>query len=377
MEEARNKTSFLVCLHPLEPYALGDEQIFSYDRKKNTYFIRSREIPEQTTILGMLRYVLLRQSGLLRSDFRYENADAEKRDAQIGTESFSFSADQAQDFGAILRISPVFLIDRAGTYYIRAPFCYRKDEDRDETCQDEEEKAKGRTCIRRMKMETEPVRTSRGNIALPLTCNDKGKQEYNPKLGYASGYMSLAEPDVMYTKLFSSHVMTGNQKGRNKKGDDGFFKREMKMLHEDFRFAFFVEIDTDRAQLPEKTVCYLGQKQSAFAFAAERREDDLGEQLKKAFDGQAEGWYYALSDLVVGADFCPETFAIVQEKQVRNLKTNYRNASPRNRYSRNESQLNLVECGSVFYQKQPKIKESANCAKIGYNYLVPLGGKNE
>ena len=46
---------YLVKMTPLEQYAFGDDQGFKYPGEKGTgkesYLVRSRELPEQTTIL--------------------------------------------------------------------------------------------------------------------------------------------------------------------------------------------------------------------------------------------------------------------------------------------------------------------------------------
>ena len=104
---------YLVKMTPLEPYAFGTEQGFEYPGEEKTgkesYFVKSRFFPEQTTILGMLRYLVLQQQGLLKTDFSYDENEQKQMTECVGKESFSFSSEGVQDFGYIYGVS-CFLI---------------------------------------------------------------------------------------------------------------------------------------------------------------------------------------------------------------------------------------------------------------------------
>ena len=117
---------YLVKMTPIEPYAFGTDQTFQYHgveaTGKETYFVRSNQVPEQTTILGMLRYIVLEMEGLLNSDFHYTAEEREKMNSCIGRESFRFLQKEKQDFGMIHEISPVFLMDSKNHIYIKNPY---------------------------------------------------------------------------------------------------------------------------------------------------------------------------------------------------------------------------------------------------------------
>ena len=117
---------YLVKMTPLEPYAFGTDQTFAFHgvaaTGKETYFVRSNMVPEQTTILGMLRYIILEMEGLLKTDFQYSPEERAKMAACIGPESFRLSEKQKQDFGYIHEISPLFLMDGQNHIYIKNPF---------------------------------------------------------------------------------------------------------------------------------------------------------------------------------------------------------------------------------------------------------------
>ena len=94
---------YLVTLKPLTPFFFGGENTFG-DGKIN-YFARSNYLPQQTTILGMIRHQLLIQNNLIGTDPETENWES-----LIGAQSFQRNNDGfVSKFGAIQNISPVFL----------------------------------------------------------------------------------------------------------------------------------------------------------------------------------------------------------------------------------------------------------------------------
>ncbi len=339
--------TYLVKLTPLEPYFFGTEKTFSFQGVKKTvrdsYYIRSKDVPEQTTLLGMLRFVVLAgEKGLLKSDFNYSEEETEKMKELIGERSFDYSAEEVQDFGSIKKLSPVFLINEQGEYLVKNPF-----------------HNKAANGYQPMEMEVQTLATSHGSITLPKV------GEYDAKNGYGRGYFNVASGKVE-DGLFRAVNATGSRKNGREDRENSFFKKEMKLLKKGYSFALFVDAD----KLPEETVCYMGQKRSAFRMTAVEAENNLEDKVKAAFAGSKEPWQYALSDIVLEKVPVYSEFAIVEKKQVRNLKTVYSGK----RIRQNESQLNLIESGSVFYKSCPVGLENENCKNIGYNHIIDLGG---
>lgn len=354
----------LVKITPMEPYAFGTDQKFQYPGEESTgkesYFVKSRTMPEQTTILGMLRFLLLKQKGLLHSDFKY-NEDEIKRMAQyIGPESFQFEKEK-QEFGCIHRISPVFLIDNRGNYYVKNPF-------------HNTEKEKGYTPIA---ISEKLIETSFGNIRLPE------KDEFRAKDGHAVGFYNLSDGSI-HKELFKSVIIPGNRKNNKTSDDDCFFKRELFVLKRGYCFAVFVDAD----EVFHTDIVSMGMGGCTFLISSELgREDDLEKHVKEAFTGDnKEVWMYALSDLVVqcrpqqqylGRDNKQnvyETFCIVEQKQMRNLETKYNERGRLQKLKRRKSQINMIRSGSVFFQSCGLNLYNENCMQIGYNRIVKLGG---
>jgi len=71
---------YLVTLKPLEPFLFGGNQTFGRlgDKEAGNYLVTSRQFPQQTALLGMLRKELMTQAGLLTRKRRGEWVDKHK-----------------------------------------------------------------------------------------------------------------------------------------------------------------------------------------------------------------------------------------------------------------------------------------------------------
>lgn len=342
---------YMVKMTPLEQYAFGNDQGFEYPGEKKTgkesYLVRSREIPEQTTILGLLRYLVLQHQKLLKTDFHYTREEHDRMKQYIGGESFSFASEKEQDFGYIHEISPVFLINDKEEILIRNPYHNRAQS--------------GYTPIQ---MEEVTTDTSVGEIVLPKL------GEYSAKDGYASGYYNLTSGEIE-DDLFQTQLVSGNRKNTPNDSDDGYFKRELKLLKKGYSFAVFADVD----KLPRDAVGYMGKKKCAFAIETKEVYDiNLVGMVKECFKKSEEIWYYALSDIVIDENVSYNNFCIVEEKYQRNLETVYCEDSYLKKLKKSEIRYNLIQSGSVFYKKCPIKLNNRNCEQIGYNKIVQLGG---
>ena len=84
-------STYFVRMTPLEPFTFGGEKGFRFDSENTantSYYQSSREMPEQTTIIGMLRYLILRQAGAAKPFSEYTGEDREKIKKLIGNKIF-------------------------------------------------------------------------------------------------------------------------------------------------------------------------------------------------------------------------------------------------------------------------------------------------
>ena len=97
-EELKTKV-YKIQLTPLEPYTFGTDQGLSFDgiensRGKESYYVLSKMVPEQTTIWGMLRYVMLQKANLVESDFGYSDDNKRKKNGNIDRKKQLFVCQQ-------------------------------------------------------------------------------------------------------------------------------------------------------------------------------------------------------------------------------------------------------------------------------------------
>lgn len=353
--------TYLVRMKPLEPFTFGGEKGFGFGGEGNTsYYQTSKEQPEQTTILGMLRYIALENKGLRKEFTCYTEEDRDKIAQLVGRESFSFEKDTFE-FGALKSVSPVFVVDgktkeSETSYHIRNPLCNLGEKNHSF-----------------MRMTEEEVVTSNGKIRLPV------EEDYNTKTALKYGYVCIGSKEKTESRYVGSLTQKDSLPGNRKNGgltdEDGFFRREVvyfKKEYKDFAFAVFVQCEENL--LPHNTVAHMGLKKSAFMVTTtEVEQDDLEERIQKAFSTGDE-WYYALSDMMPMDTI--KTFSIVSKKQVRNLRTRIDQGSYQNVVRRDKIQYNLIAAGSVFYKEKPELQTNDNLEKVGYNCLIKIGGKN-
>lgn len=349
--------NYKVNIKPLELYTFGTEVGAKFDgvqtNTRESYIITSNIVPDQTTLLGTLRYIVLQMQGLLNLDYDYDGKESLLKDA-IGGSSFIFGP-TVQDFGMIKKLSPVFL-RKVDEIYIANPF---------HNC--------GKDEYTPMQM-MGPVKTSSGDIHIPVKDKVIG---YDAKEGHGSGYIGIDSKKIVSTdKIFKMHLLVGNQTNHsNPNNKDGFFKRETYSMDEHFCFSLYVE--AEEGAFPDKTVAYMGKKQNAFLFTFEETTTTLEsfkEQLENRFRESNEEWYYAFSDLYLSdCKVKYENFAFVEEKYIRNLITTVTEKDLTNRRKKHE-RIHLISRGSSFYKQAPDVEKNCNCENIGYNWIIKMGG---
>lgn len=350
---------YLVKMTPLSPYAFGTDMKFNFpgDEKtgKESYIVVSKLLPEQTTLLGMLRYMVLDSNNVLQTNGKYSDQDQKLIRELIGKESFSFKK-KNQTFGKIKSISPVFILrNNDNKIFIKNPF----------------HNINKNGTHHFATMENEKLFTSYGEINLP---SEKIEVEH------IFVNVNLEEEYIEESKLFQRDYQVGIKKNRSKNEteDDSFFKQEFITLLEGYSFGIYVECD----KLPEKSIQYMGQKKSAFLIEAIPQkldsESSLDSLVKKRFRHETGSWFYALSDIYLDQPFDGlNTFSIVEKKSLRNLETDYQNGKLKTK--RTNIQFNLISSGSVFFEMNPLgcIDNSKDYKyQVGYNHVIQIGGNH-
>ena len=424
-------TEYLVTFKPLGDYSFGSDRRFSFVGKNNysedeyaPYFIRTNRVPEQSTVFGMIRYLILVSNGIqLNQDFQYDENTRDKIKALIGEKSFSLNGG-VQSFGKLEKISPIFLRKNSKEVVIPNPFNNKQ----------------GREGIDQFEpiiLEEEiTLPTSFGEIALPKS------KEYNPKEGYGDGYYNINTgclegiEDIFMTKvatgvrrvtqkdlqnlkinirdlckLFVNEDMKQevsnldrnsnlsltefindfmNWLEKYNKGEknhfqeeleklsknfdaDRLFKREVHQLQKDYEFAVYVTMEKG-VQLTDGLVS-MGQKGSLFKVSVQESEDNLESEITEHFQKhtpQGQTWQYCLSDVCLLDDV--KDFAILEEKLVHQLHTDL--SKNRLRGLDLQGSSLLYKAGSVFYGDDA-ISVKTGLEPAGYNTIYKITGNKE
>ena len=424
-------TEYLVTFKPLGDYSFGSDRRFSFVGRNNyskdeyaPYFIRTNSVPEQSTVFGMMRYLILVSNGIqLKQDFQYDENTRDKIKALIGEKSFSLNGG-VQSFGKLEKISPIFLRKNSKEIVIPNPFNNKQGRE-------------GNSQFAPIILEEEiTLPTSFGEIALPKS------KEYNPKEGHGDGYYNIntghleAAEDIFSTKVATGvRRVTQNDLGKLKqnlrelcksfvneemkqevsnldrnsnlsltefindfidwlekynKGEkthfqeeleklsqnfdaDRLFKREVHQLQKDYEFAVYVTVEKG-VQLTDGLVS-MGQKGSLFKVSVQESEDNLESEITKHFQKhtpKGQTWHYCLSDVCLLNDVT--AFAILEEKLVRQLHTDL----SKNRLKGLDLQGSslLYKAGSVFYGDNA-ISVKTGLEPAGYNTIYKITGSKE
>lgn len=426
-------TDYLVTFRPLGDYSFGSDRRFSFVGKNNysedeyaPYFIRTNRVPEQSTVFGMIRYLILVSNGIkLKQDFHYDENTRDKIKALIGEKSFSLNGG-VQGFGKLEKISPIFLRKNSKEVVIPNPFNNKQGRE-------------GIAQFEPMILEEEiTLPTSFGEIALPKS------KEYNPKEGYGNGYYNIntgcleAIEDIFMTKVATGvRRVTQNDRGKLKQNlldlcklfvnatmkqkqevsnldknsnlslsefindfmdllekynkeeknhfqeeleklsknfdADRLFKREVHQLRKDYEFAVYVTMEKG-VQLTDGLVS-MGQKGTLFKVSVQESENNLESEITEHFQKhtpQGQTWQYCLSDVCLVDDV--QSFAILEEKLVRQLHTDL----SENRLKGLDLQGSnlLYKAGSVFYGDDA-ISVKTGLEPAGYNTIYKITGSKE
>lgn len=401
---------YLVKLKPLEPYFLGGERTFDFGETKqqvrSKYFIKSEELPSQTTLLGVMRYYLLENAELLSNE--YESDEKSEIEKLIGPDSFDINIEEEQSFGVINKISPLFLLNDQKQVLVPTPFnhCVKDEEGVYKPFKKymEFEKKIEENTGKKILFSDFDAKEGITNSFLELSSHNipnKGKKRKTPKKDLTTLKIIKKEPakpdEPSIFKKITKVGIRKNNDDQNKK-EEGFFKKEYIILNEDYIFSFFVDLNKDDLAL-ENTIVYLGQNKSAFKLSITKSNANgenesilriKSQSLLEDKNSNNKGYsiYYALSDTLMTSENYEKlcAFSIIKTKFFRGLKTIlFKNEDNKMDIKKNKHLFNLVSAGSVFYVHAEKEKEfktcleklSSNCKKIGLNQIIKIGGLSE
>lgn len=349
---------YLIQLTPNDHFFFGTGKEFGTDNQN--YFVVSGYFPQQTSLLGMLRYQLLCQAD--EKIFKNNKIqDKTKAGELIGKNSFTKG--KKQKFGAIKSLSPVFLMkDNKKVFPLNREY------------QDDREDG-----------EKKPNWQMREITAdFSLLENYKAKKEL-PQL-WSDGTDKHELKDI-----FEERIQVGIKKNyEGKSEENAFYQQTYRTLKEDFSFAFYANID---AELQETLLVVLGGERKTFVMKTTKQE----QKPVLSFDYQASKNAHKiilLSDAYLEDAESLCDFAITNTVDFRclqaetNDKTKYYSIKQKNVTEENyikegnlykSKKSELYTRGSVFYFKnEDKMNEFADELKqsefytIGYNHFKTI-----
>lgn len=390
---------YLIELKPISSFFFGTEDPKSDDEKVN-YFQRSAYFPQQTALLGMIRFQLLKQYGLLSIKNKIKDTDMASR--LIGEKSFHVSS-ELPSFGVINSLSPLMLLkddnkkddNKEEAYYLFDKSYVRYSDDE-----------------KRVKLKLEmnnqaSLRSENHNIpAMPLLVLDrKGEpsEKYIAKYPFVSEFDTVQRNKAKEGKtemhsLFHSKEQVGIEKspdGVTK--EDAYYKMEYKTLKKGWKFGFVVDLNDD---LIKKFVedskkdlkgdfVVLGKERSTFKMSVtkidKKKRDALLGQSEIEYPQDNNGEMYKIS--LLSDTYIDDEKKFYEHTSFANIDTiDFNNiffkVSPKdNRYDskpKKGGRRKLIKRGSEIFTKEPEtlirmIKEDeiARCFyKIGYNHFI-------
>lgn len=353
---------YQIQLTPVKKFYFGGDTVFNPDDKqsssrdkegrKTSYIVKSNYFPQQTTLLGALRYLLLQQNGLLGK----HNVEAKNREAAkklIGEKGFFIESpitDTILDFGVIKSLSPVY-IHHNNQFYSAAPLDLGF----------EFETVTGRSYTTGIKQ-----------LAPVL----KG---YDAKKDLPSLLLSISGNCLDFDAVFLEHEQIGidrNYGGQSQ--DNAFYKQTFLSFKDpDTAFSFEVELSStiDIKKL-DRAFLNMGGDGSRFKVSISNyNELEFTAHPPKCSHIRA----VLLSDAFAGNSIYQHSvFAITKAADFRCLQTsldteNYYNINKNDAVTKS-TKLNLLQKGSVFYfENEEGLKafeaemNTPRFVQIGYN----------
>ena len=358
-----------------------DKELKSFDESFSSYFVRSRQFPQQTSLLGMLRFTFL--SANKKAFKNGEIIDKQETIDTIGAESFKVDKDTT--FGKIKKIYPCFL--------------RRKTEGGDwENLMIAPMDSKLSIAFDKGDALLDDKKTKLPNI-----------MGYNPKDGLTSCFIG-SNVALETGKLFTEDIRIGIDRNYDGKPNDGAFYKQIS-----YRLSDKYEFEKDGAKTEEKhKLCFafyadldnglleqivtLGGDNSRFKLTCELKEGGI--QLPesyhpKEFDGY-EGKVVLLSDAFIDQDTMKNClFSINETVPFRFLKSTVETTVGYNKFSsadkdnpthlrRSDQKFNLYKTGSVFYfdtiegmtDFTTAMENKKRFRQIGYNYYEKFPKQN-
>ena len=345
-----------------------------FNTRYASYIIKSEKFPQQTSLLGMLRFLLLQNSDLF-DGVKIKDGTSEQVKALIGKKSFM--AGEKGEFGCIKKLSPCFLM-KEDQIITRLPLDYGLKE----------------VSLNRHDNHHQYYNSKVVDLST-IKIEDDGKtKDFTAKDGdvsekYGYGCVVMEEKDIFIEDLrigINRNIETGHTE------DNALFKQVNYRLADDFCFALYAQIDeklpyssgTCFASYTKKMVS-LGADNSQFVIEIIPLENKDSEELpvvslprtKVKLDAGRKKVVLTSPAFVDDSTVERSYYHIATTIPFKHMETNT-GLSSYHRLSgiQHSKKVELFQTGSVFYFKSEKdasdfagiLKNRADYYQIGYNH---------
>ncbi|MEL6676284.1 MAG: type III-B CRISPR module-associated Cmr3 family protein [Bacteroidota bacterium] len=364
--------TYLVKLRPHSHYYFGGEYGLGEGDRRN-YLVFSRQWPQQTTLLGMVRYRLLQAKGWLAEPGK-PIPDKEAAASLIGEKGFRLPTEEQglknpQDFGVIKKLSPIFLMKKDESYLRAYPASA---------------------------LDASPIPKAsiwRGGSQEAFQAAYVLK-DFDPKKGLSQKLYGQTSGDCLKSgEPFQEEPQIGIHKHGT---EQAFYKQTFYRMAQDWTFAFYLTVEDCEVNLAESVAIPFGGEKCLFQWQATRLEAGLPSELSFSYpsaDGAAESLppkekILLLSDAWVPHEVLAQCdFAITQTVDFRFLQTNLKKTTSYAEISQGEQKdgiisksgkYSLIAAGSVLFPKAAQPAEVqgklglARFQQIGYNHFQLL-----
>lgn len=354
-------SKYIVKLIPTGRFFFGGDMTFSisgddnksYNEKFSSYIIRSLKFPQQTSLLGMLRFLLLSNDNQVFETSTQKIINKGEAENLIGKQSFTVNSPNHEEnvFGKIKSIGSCFLYKDEECYY-QAPFDYT------------------------WEIDSYELQASLNGKSVSVPSIKVGEKEYTSKVSIDKCFLSKSG-NVLKEDVFIEDERIGIRKGINgKTEDEAFYKQIGYRLEKDCCFVFDVEVnDIDLTDLKYNgQLVSIGADSSMFVTQIEKGSLDV--DLPSSYHKKNKDW----EKVVLLADtYLPDmdlvNYAISEIKPFRFISTTIENKSyhiMHNLHNRSK-RYNLFAAGSVFFVNNAAsfkkvVGEKREFVQIGYNH---------
>lgn len=346
-------------LTPIDKFFFGGESYFD-DKDGVFYFQHSRRFPQQTTLLGMLRFQLLRNNGLFEDrDGKLTIVDTQRAEQVIGPESFNGRND---GFGQVKRISPVFILEKDKHDPLYA------------ISQLEQETGGSAAPVFTMSKGKTSLKQGIEQDSIPFVSNYSSKKGFRDVL--VNKDRSYVKPlDLVYDDREAPQIgIYKNYRNQSKNDEEGFFKMQYQRFRPGYAFGCYIELGDDVVLTNE--VITMGKERTSFSMAIRPLQQSpfeapsitAGDQVLLISDAWLSPQYFQYCQAVIGE-------AIPFRNLHYSLKKDNNNYADKPHFGLT-NRVNLLQRGALLYVKDTATAASELQKALAYNPAYRMIGYN-